>query len=170
MTILCDRDLMALMRDGLIEDPDYALINPASIDIRVGHNVILEDDSDKLANSGMNRKQTLPSDGMYVWPGQLVLVDTFETFNVPNGYAMDLRLKSSTARRGWNHSLAFWADPGFRGKLTMEINNSLKRGPLMLVPGQRFAQIIVHKLSGLSASPYAGRYQDATTVEAAKDG
>jgi dCTP deaminase len=169
MSILCDSDLLELMRDGLIEEPDYALLNPASIDIRVGKQVVLENVSGTLEQSGMNKHGTIPPDGLYVWPGQLVLVETFESFHVPNGYAMDLRLKSSTARKGWNHSLAFWVDPGWKGRLTMEVRNDLQRGPLILTPGQRFAQVIVHQLSGLSARPYAGRYQGASGVERAKE-
>jgi dCTP deaminase len=81
---------------------------------------------------------------------------------------VDLRLKSSTARMGWNHSLAFWVDPGWSGVLTMEVQN-ISKGPLRLTYGQRFAQIIVHELSSLTGEhSYQGRYQGATTVEAAK--
>ena len=162
MTILCDTDLETLMRDGLIKDPDFSLLNPASIDIRVGRTAKIE--------IGYNHWQDvdLTGQGVRLTPGDFALVETFETFRVPNGYAMDLRLKSSTARRGWDHSLAFWVDPNWSGVLTMEVRNVLQYNELPLKCGDRFAQVIVHKLSGLSRKPYAGKYQDAATVEGDK--
>ncbi len=164
MSILCDVDLEELMRRGLIEEADYELLNPASIDIRVGRTAQVE-----TCFGRTFEKQIIPTTGLWLQPGDFALVDTWETFNVPNGYAMDLRLKSSTARRGFDHSLAFWVDPGWKGVLTMEVKNVLQYNPLCLVPGARFAQVVVHQLSGLSAKPYDGRYQDATAVEGAKD-
>lgn len=162
MSILTDVYIEEIVRKGLIAEPDYSLINPASIDVRVGSSALIEEGRDDW------RKVEIPTDGLVVWPGMFLLVHTQEHFKVPNGYAVDLRLKSSTARRGWDHSLAFWVDPGWDGVLTMEIRNVLRYSPLMLVPGMRFAQAIVHKLVGMSARPYEGRYQGARTVEAAK--
>jgi len=163
MSILCDRDLIALLNEGLITDPDLSLVNPASIDIRVGRNAIRE------ISHGRWECLNIPNDGLIVDPGEFILIDTWEKFHVPNGYVMDLRLKSSTARRGWNHSLAFFVDPGWNGHLTMEIQNLLQYNSLTLVPGQRFAQIIVYRLTGMADCPYSGKYQNATGVEGAKN-
>lgn len=162
MTILCDYDLRDMMGRGLVEDPDFALVNPASIDIRIGRKYILE------ASHGHWERGDLPDAGMTVEPGEFLLVDTHEVFNVPNGYAVELRLKSSTARRGWDHNAALWVDPGWRGRLTMELRNVLQYNNLTLTPGRPFAQAIVHRLSGESVSPYNGRYQGAQAVEGAK--
>ena len=162
MTILCDRDLRVMLDEGLIKNFDSSLVNPASIDIRIGNAAMTE--------NGNWRRFEMPASGLALLPGRFALVETLETFEVPNGYAMDLRLKSSTARRGWNHSLAFWIDPGWKGRLTMEVQNVLRDTTLRLIPGERFAQVIVHKLSGLSEKPYAGRYNNATTVEGMKNG
>lgn len=197
MTILCDTDLRNLLLQCKLidrplvkapvapegEDPDegylaareefarqaradeeelLALVNPASIDIRVGRTAIVE------TAFGRMDKVIIPSTGLTLDPGDFALVDTWESFNVPNGYAMDLRLKSSTARSGFDHSLAFWVDPGWRGVLTMEIKNVKQYNALRLIPGERFAQIIVHRLSGMSDKPYAGRYNGAKGVEEAK--
>lgn len=163
MSILCDHDLRRLMMDsGLIEEPDYDLLNPASIDIRVGRHAILE------LGHGRWNKVELSENGTLFEPGVFALVETMEIFRVPNGYAMDLRLKSSTARLGWDHSLAFWVDPGWQGVLTMEVRNVLRYNSLLLRPGDRFAQAIVHRLSGDSDRLYAGRYNGARSVEGAK--
>ncbi len=164
MTILCDQDIEKLIWDEKLVDPfNYDHLNPASYDICVGRNIIIE------VAYGHREKMVMTDAGWSIRPGEFVLLDTMETFNVPNGYAMDLRLKSSTARLGWDHSLAFWVDPGWQGVLTMEVKNLNQYNPLVLVPGQRFAQIVVHKLSGLSRTPYQGRYKGATSVEGAKE-
>jgi deoxycytidine triphosphate deaminase len=162
MTILADYHLEELMRRGLIIDPDYTLLNPASIDIRIGDAAIVE------TVFGRFDKVIIPHSGLVLDPGDFALVNTYEWFDVPNGYAMDLRLKSSTARSGFDHSLAFWVDPGWQGVLTMEIKNTLQYNALTIKPGQRFAQVIVHELSGHSLKPYDGRYKGARTVEGPK--
>ena len=167
MTILCDRDLTKMIYSGLI-DPDKpgfdpTLINPASVDIRIGLTAKVEVAYGRWEDFDLEKEGKL-----VLGPGEFALVATMESFRVPNGYAMDLRLKSSTARRGFDHSLAFWVDPGWEGTLTMEIRNVLQYNSLTVRPGDRFAQVIVHQLSGPSASPYDGRYKGATTVEGAK--
>ncbi len=162
MTILCDTDIIGLLTAGLVKDCDLSMVNPASFDIRIGRRLITE------VGHGRWETQDIDPKGYRAEPGEFLLVETMETFDVPNGYAMDLKLKSSTARRGWNHSLAFWVDPGWRGVLTMEVRNVLQFNALTLVPGQRFAQAIVHKLSGQSACPYDGKYNGAEGVEGAK--
>lgn len=162
MSILCDVDLLYMVDHGLITPANYDHINPASIDICIGKTMQIE-------QAGRFVSVDIPPEGVSFQPGDFALVATMETFNVPNGYAMDLRLKSSTARRGFDHSLAFWVDPGWQGVLTMEIRNVLQFNALKIVPGQRFAQVVVHKLSGLSARPYRGRYHGAAEVEGAKD-
>lgn len=161
--ILCDYELYELVDRGLIVAPEgvlpsRALINSASVDIRIGWNIEVE-------TAGGFEKRVLPKLGSAFDPGTCIRVETLESFHVPNGFAMDLRLKSSSARVFWNHMLAFWVDPGWNGVLTMEIKNERKFAPLVLIPEERFAQVLVHKTSGLSAHPYAGRYQNATSVE-----
>ena len=160
--ILADTSLLALLPD-LIRDPDPALVNPASIDLRIGRGLLYEDGDRDM---GWN----LVEDGAYpLTPHEFVLVETLEHITVPNGYVAELRLKSSSARAGFNHSLAFWVDPGWSGILTMEVANLRRARSLPLIYGARFAQLIVHTLDAPAAAPYAGRYQGATTVQAAKN-
>jgi len=165
--ILCDRDLSDLILDGLLDFPErttanrFDFINPASIDIRVGWDILLE------TPTGFQEVH-LPKNGRALLPGEFALVPTFESLFVTNGYGIDLRLKSTRAREGWDHSLAFWIDPGYKGIATMEVRNGLKYSALVLVPEQRFAQIIVHKLSGQSRNPYQGKYGNTNRVQGAK--
>lgn len=175
--ILCDRSLRAL-HHKLVDPADDSLINPASIDIRIGRHAKVEYDKgpaiDQSGNEWTFRKEAsfreidLYEGPLWIQPNQFVLIETYECLMVPNGYSVELKLKSSIARKGWNHSLAFWFDPGWYGIGTMEIKNILQFAHLELKYGMRFGQIIVHRNDGESEKPYQGRYQNATTVEAAK--
>ena len=158
--ILCDRDLHVLCQEGLIRDYDPAFLNPASVDVRVGSTIERE-------RTGFLR-ETLPERGLPFFPGDFARVAVLECVTVPNGYGVEMCLKSTRAREGWDHGLAGWADPGWNGILTMEVRNVLTAGVLLLVPGARFAQLKVHRLSGRSARPYNGRYNNATGVEGPK--
>lgn len=160
--ILSDVQLLKLLPELLSPvEPEH--INPASIDICIGanalkqHHIFPEDWVEYNLIEGP----------LTVHPGEVVLVQTHEKITVPNSYAIDLRLKSSMARQGWNHSLAFWFDPGWSGVGTMEIINQ-RRIPMILVYRQRFAQIIVHQLTTKARTPYQGRYQNAQSVEGFK--
>lgn len=150
----------------LIEDPDYSLVNPASIDIRVGLHLLQETLEGGWHEVGMGyASQHSP----YVLdPGALVMVATMENITIPNGYAAELKLKSSAARRGYNHALAFWVDPGWSGILTMELKNWTRFSRLPLYPGMKIAQLVIHKMDQPAEFPYVGRYKGATKVEGYK--
>lgn len=164
--ILCDTHLRWMLPQIIpnAEERDENLVNPASIDIRLGKSVVREDIYGDFVTCELG-------DGRFadcLMPGEFILISTFERICVPNGFALDLRLKSSTARKGYNHSLAFWVDPGWDGYLTMEVQNIRRYGELPLIAGMRFAQIIVHQLTAVAENPYSGKYQGATGVEASK--
>lgn len=170
--ILSDRELTTMWNHFFPKDlnpeRDPSLINPASIDIRIGDTAQIERMGRNCGFTSVDLSSTSESSPYPVRPGQFMLVSTLEHLVVPNGYAVELKLKSSRARQGWNHSLAFWFDPGWSGIGTMEIQNITERQDLDLYRGLRFGQIIVHRLSSDAMFPYQGRYQHATAVESAK--
>ena|SRR3990167_2726856 len=154
--------------------PDH--VNPGSVDIRIGTSMLVEQES-SAASKGPAPFDTISlshyteANPYYLDPGAFALVATMEKICVPNGYALELRLKSSTARRGFDHTMAFWFDPGWQGIGTMEIQNILRYHSLPLWPGMRFAQVIVHRLDKDARWPYGvkpAHYQGATGVEGAK--
>jgi dCTP deaminase len=117
------------------------------------------------------QKWSLKNQGKWVTvPGAFLLVSTYEYISVPPDLAIELKLKSSRAREGWNHSLAFWVDPGWKGILTMEIQNITQERDLILEYATPFAQLIVHQLTTPvgEGQGYAGKYQNAQEVEYAK--
>lgn len=160
MCVLSDKSLNEIYTQLFprTQDHDRSLINPASIDIRIGETLQFEDES--IYDLKRNSPYILS-------PHEFVLVAVYEHIYVPPQYAVELKLKSSRAREGFNHSLAFWVDPGWDGILTMEVMNVNNYSDLKLDYGMKFAQIIVHKLDQ-PATPYTGRYQHATSVEVSK--
>ncbi len=76
-----------------------------------------------------------------LFPGEVVLASTLEYVAIPRDVACDLKLKSTLGRLWINHSLAGWCDPGFRGNITLELQN-LGPEPFVLEAGQRVAQLI----------------------------
>ena|SRR3990167_4961019 len=166
--ILCDRDLLSIGKQ-LLEPFDEELVNSASIDVRIGYSAMVERKSEdggafvRVSLEGHTKEHP-----WIIHPKEFILVESFETLRVPNGYAVELKLKSSRAREGFNHSLAFWFDPGWQGVGTFEIHNISMYQHLPLYPGLRFGQIIVHRLSGDAIKPYQGRYQYAKGVEKSK--
>ena len=155
--ILSSRDIQYRLND-LVLPADDKLINTASLDIRIGAELIQE--SGNLV-SILRTPYNLD-------PGEFVLVETFEIIKVPLDLAVELRLKSSIARQGYNHSLAFWFDPGWSGRGTMEIQNITRTKKLPLYEGMLFAQLIFHKLNSVPLAPYGGKYQWAQGVQAAR--
>lgn len=150
------------LRGELLDPFDPEMVNPASIDICIGETLIYR-------GVECNISTRTAESPIFLEPGGFMLISTLERLKVPLDCAMDLRLKSSRARAGYDHALAFWFDPGWDGIGTLELKN-IGYNMLPVYPGLRIGQIIYHQLVETCAKPYAGRYQAATTVEAPKDG
>jgi len=173
MSVLSKPTLLKRLHE-LIEIPNPQLVNSASIDFRVGSTIQIE-----IPNA-FGTVWSLPTDirfgyderhPYWIRPGEFVLVATMESFKVPLDLVMEMRLKSSRAREGYDHSLAFWFDPGWVGVGTMEIKNNSQYSSIPLYPGLKIGQVIFHTLD-IALTPeeaYAGKYQGATTVQASKD-
>ena len=155
--ILSSRDIQYRL-SSLVLPADDKLINPASLDIRLGAQLIQEDGT----------LVSILRTPYMLEPGEFVLVETYEIITVPMDLAVELRLKSSIARQGYNHSLAFWFDPGWSGRGTMEIQNINRQKELPLYEGMKFAQLIFHKLNSVPLEPYGGKYQWTQGVQAAR--
>jgi dCTP deaminase len=154
--VLGDLSLWKLLND-LIRDPDPDLVNGASIDIRVGPEMLLE-----VGPEEFNAVDLTPGP-VHLQPGEFALVPTLEWLTVPNGYAVELKLKSSRVRQGYDPSTALWLDPGWCGAGTMGIRNATRYTPLPLECGMSIAQLIVHQLDQPAVRPNGGRDQGART-------
>jgi dCTP deaminase len=76
--------------------------------------------------------------------GQFVLGCTLEFIRLPNCFSAYIIGRSSWGRLGLTIATAIAIDPGYSGVLTLELLNSGET-PLVLYPGARIAQLILHK-------------------------
>ena len=168
--ILADFQIRSRCEGGMITPFDPALLNPASLDVRLGPTLLIEStQSPGLVPYPLHRhSQAKPYE---LLPGQFVLAQTMEVFHLPDDIAGEFRLKSSRAREGLDQALAVWLDPGWNGSvLTMELRNNRQLWPQLLWPGMKIGQIVFHLMAEQPMANYAqtGRYNMDSTVQASR--
>lgn len=139
--ILNDVEILRLVKDGAVEWSDYDLVNPASLDVRLGTRILIES-AESLDLVPVDISRANHEKPYWLVPGQFVLAETAETFHMPETVAGQFALKSSRAREGLEHLMAGWIDPGFNGVLTLELKNARQLQRLPLWPGMRIGQIV----------------------------
>ncbi len=168
--ILVDHEIRALCEQGMVTPFEPALLNPASLDLRLGMRLLIEvPESTSLRAFNLNsHSQETP---YLMAPGEFLLAETVETFNLPTDIAAQFVLKSSRAREGLEHLLAGYCDPGWNGsKLTLELHNSRRFHPLPIWPGMKIGQMVFYRLSAEPERDYSktGRYCGDLSVTASK--
>lgn len=151
--ILSDRDIAAALDEGRIEI-DAPLVDeqfqPASIDLRIGHEVLDVTNGEVL---------DLQHGGTFTLePWTFYLGTTLESVTLPDDLVGDLAGRSSFAREGLIvHLVAGYCDPGWSGQLTLEMLN-VSADPIDVDVCERVVQIAFHEMSSPS-SGYDGNYQ-----------
>ena len=156
MATICDYQIRMLCRmAGLVEPFDPEMINPASIDVTLGEEILVENDNGGFTPFNI-KEQTF-----YMPPGAFILASTAEWVRVPNSMECVFQLKSSRGREGYDHALAGYIDAGFHGNITLEISNLRRFKELPLTAGMRIGQLRFMKLDSSPVRPYSltGRYQ-----------
>ena len=101
-------------------------------------------------------------------PGDTILWETLEYVRLPYDVAGKVMGKSTFGRLFLSvHVTAGLVDPGFKGKVTLELVNS---GPhiLNLHPGTRICQMTFYQMPGRVSRPYGfahNNYPDSSTVK-----
>lgn len=139
-----------------------AQLNPASYDLLLGNEIMIESATcDELVRVDITEHtQAYP---YWLKPGQWLLAETWETFNMPDDVAGLFFLKSSRAREGLEHSHAGFADPNWNGsKLTLEITNARQLRARPIWPGMKIGQMIFLLMTGKPEIDYAvvGNYNN----------
>lgn len=116
-------------------DPfDPKLINPASIDLRLGK------DYRRPEQETWSKPIEIPESGIYMGQNDFLLFHSLEYVKIPNDAVAFLYLKSSTGRMCLEHLHAGYIDPGFEGELTFEITCHWPYGRYLRA-GQLFCQM-----------------------------
>lgn len=184
--ILSDRDILARLAKGdLVVDPldDPAVqVQPASVDLRLGdeflvfrHTSIPFIDPALEAKDSYTEPVRVARDGTFILhPGEFALGTTHERVQIPPDLVARVDGRSSLGRLAVVvHSTAGFIDPGFRGRITLELSN-LGRIPVALRPMMRVCQLSFETMTSPAERPYGAargsKYQDQTGPVASRIG
>jgi dCTP deaminase len=176
MSVLSDRTIKEQIAAGrvLIDPLDEDAIQPASVDLRLDDSFRIfrvttrayvdvrepVDDLTELVTIGHEEPFVLQ-------PGAFCLATTLETITLPDDIVARVDGRSSLGRLGLLvHATAGYVDPGWTGKLTLELSNQSQM-PIALYYGMRIAQISFLRLSSAAERPYGSpglgsKYQGQT--------
>lgn len=201
MSLLSYTRLHHLVVTGVLQDAEIENINSASIDLRLGRYILSERKLPEIKGSGqhipnlhipdciqdldLNRISLrdrerlnmatfdLIQDGPYIlYPGEFILAQSIESFNLPNTISAEYKLKSSMARIGLEHLNAGWCDAGWNGSvLTLELKNMTRNHEIVLQYGDKIGQMVFFEHEPVPENKsYAarGRYNNDSTVTGAK--
>lgn len=162
-SVLSDGTIRRLIAEGhvLIDPWDEAMVQPASVDLRLGtsfrvfhnHRITAIDLADPPRNL-TELVEVRDDESFVIHPGEFVLGRTQEHVELPDDIVARIEGKSSLGRLGLIvHATAGFVDPGFKGTLTLEITN-LTRVPIILWPGKPIAQLSFMALDQPAERPY----------------
>lgn len=154
MSLLSYIQLIELVNRDIIQNSNPDMVNSASIDIRLGPTFLRERPNnfrepfivelDKKHRLNTERVECVEEDDCIVLaPGEFILAQSMEVFNLPRTISAEYKLKSSMARIGLEHLNAGWCDAGWHGSvLTLELKNMTRYHHIILKPGNRIGQMV----------------------------
>jgi dCTP deaminase len=180
--VLSDKTIKEQMRDGRIRiepcDPDD--IQPSSVDLHLGTTFQVFRNSrypyidpSREQRGLMEPVEATPEEPFVLHPGEFVLGSTIERIVLPDDLVARLEGKSSLGRLGLLiHSTAGYVDPGWDGRLTLELSN-VANLPIVLMPEMAIGQISFFQMSSPVDRPYGtpglgSKYQGQTDVTPSK--
>jgi dCTP deaminase len=148
-------------------------IQPASIDVHLERRLLVFKTwhhpfyiDVRKPNQELTEAVDIEDDNPFLLPsGEFVLASTVEYFALPDDIVGRLEGKSSLGRIGLLiHSTAGYIDPGFRGRLTLELSNVAKL-PITLYPQMKIGQVSFLRLTSKAERLYGSeglgsKYQD----------
>ncbi len=164
--VLSDRSIREeIDRERIVIRPlDAGDIQPASVDVHLDRQILVfrnsrrpyidvRQDVEDLTESVM-----IEDDVPFILhPGEFVLGGTLEHIEVPDDLVARLDGKSSLGRIGLLiHSTAGYVDPGWKGKLTLELSN-VATLPLTLYGGMKIGQISFLRLTTRADNLYGSK-------------
>lgn len=165
--ILSDKTLKGMIEEGTLvcEPIDPQSIQPASIDCRLGDTfLIVEENSMHVITMDEEVKyREIVSESIIIPPHSFLLATTQEYVELPNDLTAFVEGRSSIGRIGLFIQNAGWVDPGFKGRITLELFNASSL-PIKLEAGKRICQLVFAKMDQIAENPYNGKYQGQKTT------
>jgi dCTP deaminase len=167
---LPDHEIAKLCANGVIEGYDSNLIGPASLDVRLGEQIMVETpDSPHLQSISI--AHTTKENPYYLAPQEFILAHTVEKFFLPSSLCAWFCLKSSRGRERISHALAGFCDPGWNNsKLTLELHSISRYHSVAIWHGMRIGQMVFAHMDSPPDKSYAlvGRYNNCPSVQSSK--
>ncbi|MBI2914048.1 MAG: dCTP deaminase [Chloroflexi bacterium] len=176
MSVLSDRTIKQELAAGrLVIDPlDEECIQPASVDLHLDRAFrVFRATSRPFVDvrnpvDDLTELVAIEDDRPFIiQPGSFCLASTVETVTLPDDIVARVDGKSSLGRLGLLvHATAGYVDPGWTGRLTLELSNQSQM-PIALYYGMRIAQISFLRMSTPVDRPYGSpelgsKYQGQT--------
>ena len=155
-----------IVEEGIVAPREPAAIQPASVDLTLSDDWFCRLRPGRVAIA-FERPEYEWQPSLVLEPGEFALAATEEWVDIPPEFVGRVEGKSTLARMGLIvHTTAGFIDPGFHGKITLELCNV---GPcsLVLEPGMYICQLSVARMERVDGV-YKGKYQGARGVEGAK--
>ncbi len=163
--ILSDKTIQRLIESKELEcSPlNEESIQPASIDCRLGtHFLLVETHNMSLISMSKEIKyREVEAEKIIIPPHSFLLATTMEYIKLPNHLVAFVEGRSSIGRMGLFIQNAGWVDPGFEGKITLELYNANSL-PIELEAGRRICQLVLCNMDQAALNPYKGKYQGQT--------
>lgn len=172
MSVLSDRTLTEMIiqsgmkkgkvdREKIIGITPYVLenIQAASVDLTLSDHFLMPeigltsvlDFEEPIEYTEFHKSEfTIP-------PKAFVLGSTVESVRVPDHICAFVSGRSSIGRLGLFTENAGWIDPGWEGRITLELYNA-NAFPIRVRAGRRICQIIFQTLDNPAMKPYRGKY------------
>lgn len=149
--ILGDHKITAAIERGeIVIDPfDAGQIQPASYDLRVGHQGV--------TTSGKKVLDVKTQGYLALEPGDFAFVVTLESIQLDLRHTARLGLRSKYARKGLIATTGLQIDPGFHGRLMVGLSN-LSPQVISMPYKDDFLSIEIHELEEPVKSAYQGPY------------
>ena len=174
--VFSDRSIrQALLEARIAITPfDDALVQPSSVDLRVGAKFrVFRNNRHPFIDvrtpmDGLTELVEATADEPFILhPGEFVLGTTLERVRVGHDMVARLEGKSSLGRLGLLiHSTAGFIDPGFDGNITLELSN-VANLPITIYPEMKIGQISFLQMTTVADHPYGSgelesKYQGQT--------
>ena len=165
--VLSDKDIKKALEEGRIKIrpkiDQKTQLGSCSIDLRLGNVFRVFNYSRYPYIDPFNKKylrriskeiRIKDHEPFVLQPGDFVLATTIETLEIGDDLLARLEGRSSLGRLGIVvHSTASIFDPGWRGKIVMELGN-MGRMPVALHPGMRICALTFEQLTSPVEVPY----------------
>jgi dCTP deaminase len=143
-------------RELLIEPFDEGLVQPATYDLRLGPKILASPLSPDILGAVIELNPRSPD--YKIQSGQMIGAISAEWLELPLDICGRFGIRSEFARRGVNAFGGLQLDPGFKGRLTMNLLN-VGPEPITVTLGAPVFSVEFQRLEQPAEAGYSGPYQ-----------